>query len=179
MTFVEKSISFGGIHICNDFLNKDVYNTLEKKVKKLKYKATHQPYKQYYGNRFQAYPCYESFNKSITQLLQPHIQSEFGRELKNFNVVTRKILSSELKQSKVNTPFGLIHQDNTDFASIIYFDQTVSGGTNFFEYVIDKYPDISIGAYPNRLIVYNGRRPHAPAHDFTFEERYIVASFWD
>jgi len=180
MTEVEKEINFGGIRVCNQFLDNKSFDWLDKKVKKLKYIETYQPKGHYYGNRYQAYPCYENSNDlEISSLMRANITSLFGRQLKDFNLITRKTKSDELQKSKVNTPFGLIHSDDCDYASILYFDQTVSGGTCFFEYQLDKYPDITVGAYPNRFIAYSGRRPHAPAYDYTFKERYIVATFWN
>ena len=85
----------------------------------------------------------------------------------------------EVKRSKVNTVYGTIHKDSTELAAVLYFEQTTSGGTVFFENGIDKYPDISVGAYPNRLILYNAQRWHTAAADFTFKERHVLLIFFD
>ena len=94
---------------------------------------------------------------------------------KTFYCIARKAIIEEVKKSKINTPWAMVHYDPTDLTAILYFDQTSSGGTAFFEQVGDKYPDSTIGAYPNRLLMYNAKRFHAIATDFTFKERYILA----
>ena len=46
-------------------------------------------------------------------------------------------------------------------------------------YKFDKYPDIQIGAYPNRLIIYNATRFHAACNDFSFKETYKLNIFFN
>jgi len=179
MNIIEKNILNGDINIIPQFLDNKEFDNLKDNIQKLEYTPTYQPRFTYFGNRFQAYPCYENLDQSISNFLEKKIAKIFGRKLKDFNIIIRKTLSEELKKSKVNTAYGLTHSDDKQFASILHFDQTVSGGTVFFEHLYDKYPDITIGAFPNRLLMYNGRRFHAPAHDFTFEERYIIGTFWN
>ena len=40
-------------------------------------------------------------------------------------------------------------------------------------------PDIYVSAYPNRLVIYNGNRLHAPAFDYSFKERHSLAFFFN
>jgi len=177
---LEKNILSGGIFIQPNFLLENEFVDLFEKVKKLDYKETYQPNDVYFGNRFQAYPCYEKNDDDITKFLYSKIQPLFKRELKNFQCKIRKTLTDELKSSKVNTDMGIIHIDeDNDFASVLQFEQTVNGGTAFFENKWDKYPDITVGSYPNRIIIYKGKRNHAPMFDYTYKERYIIASFWN
>ena len=124
---------------------------------------------------------FNKMSKEISKLkykagYQPH-DRYFGNR---FQAYPRKMIAEELLKSKTNTPYGIVHQDNVNqFAAILFFHQSTSGGTAFFEYEDDKYPDIQIGAYPNRLIIYSAKRNHAPCNDFTFEETYKLNIFFD
>ena len=90
------------------------------------------------------------------------------------------MITEELLKSKTNTPYGLVHHDSDNqFAAVLPFYQSNSGGTAFFEYQSDKYPDIQIGAYPNRLIIYDAGRFHAACNDFTFKETYKLNIFFN
>ena len=59
----------------------------------------------------------------------------------------------------------------------MHFDQSYEGGTAFFEHYWDKIPDIYIGAYPNRLLLYSSNRWHCPSFDFSYKERDSLAFF--
>lgn len=172
-----ESILNGSIYLKPNFLSEVLYKGSINLLNNLEYEATYQPSEVYYGNRFQAYPCYQTTIGEETNVYKKHLQ-EILKVNFELTVIARKVLSEELRQSKVNDRYGLIHSDpNADIAGILYFDQTVSGGTAFFEHEWDKEPDIVVGAYPNRLLMYNAKRPHAPCQDFTFEERKILAFF--
>ncbi len=177
---IEDNILKGDIFIRPNFLPKNEFEDLFEKVKKLDYIEAYQPSDVYFGNRFQAYPCYEKNDEEITNYLYSKIQPLFKNQLLDFQCKVRKTLTDELKISKVNTDIGIVHTDeNNKFASVLQFDQTVNGGTAFFENMWDKYPDITIGSYPNRILIYKGKRNHAPMFDYTYKERYIIASFWN
>ena len=179
MFSVDEYILNGGIFIKPDFLYEKDFKDLEKTVKKIKMFESYQPRFYYFGNRFQAYPCYEAQSKKITNLMKNNIAKIFNRELIDFSCIIRKTISEELKKSKVNTKYGLIHKDDKQFASVLHLDQSVSGGTGFFENSFDKYADIDVGAFPNRILIYNGLRSHAPIQDYTYKERYVIATFWN
>lgn len=180
------SIRKGNIHIDNGFLNDDSYELLVNEVPKLNFIETYQPATEFYGNRFQAQPTWE-FNgiENIDKKLKKEFVSKLEKildiKIKKCKTVIRKTITSELIKSKVNTKYGLIHRDSVsdddfcDLAGVLYFTQSYDGGTAFFEKEFDKYPDIEISAYPNRLIMYDARRSHASCHDFTFEDRYVLA----
>ena len=176
---VEKYIDDGGVFIKPKCFSKSEFIQIQNKLKNLKLKETHQPLPVYFGNRYQAYPCYESDDKTITELMKIKITELFGRMIKDFNCVVRKTISKELEKSKVNTKYGLIHTDDKKYACVLHLDQTTSGGTGLFINQFDKYPDIEIGSQPNRMIIYSGKRNHAPAHDYTFMNRTIIAGFWN
>jgi len=171
----------GAFHLHPNFLESRLFEKLKSGLPTLKCKATYQPHKIYYGNRFQAYPCYEfnfpTLNPTIIPQLEAILQKKIDK--KSFECIIRKTVMEEVQRSKVNTIYGTIHKDTTELAAVLYFDQTSSGGTVFFEQNWDKYPDVSVGAYPNRLILYNAQRWHTAAADFTFKERYVLLIFFN
>jgi hypothetical protein len=173
-----ESIIEGSIYLKPNFLGDVLFKGSKNLLDNLEYDATYQPSEVYYGNRFQAYPCYQTIvGEDETKVYKKELQRIIDRDF-DLRVIARKVLSKELIKSKVNTKYGLVHSDsNADIAGILYFDQSVSGGTAFFEHEWDKEPDIVVGAYPNRLLMYNAKRPHAPCQDFTFDERKILAFF--
>ena len=171
----------GSIHIERNFLEPKLYDKMFKEMSKLKYKACYQPSAKYFGNRFQAYPTNEvdHWNK-YKDIVAQKIENLLGCKIKDVKLKFRKMITKELLKSKTNTPYGLIHHDpHNQFAAVLSFYQSNSGGTAFFEYISDKYPDIQIGAYPNRLIIYNAQRHHSPCNDFTFKETYKLNIFFD
>ena len=171
----------GSIHIERNFLEPKLYDKMFKEMSKLKYKACYQPSAKYFGNRFQAYPTNEvdHWNK-YKDIVAQKIENLLGCKIKDVKLKFRKMITKELLKSKTNTPYGLIHHDpHNQFAAVLSFYQSNSGGTAFFEYISDKYPDIQIGAFPNRLIIYNAQRHHSPCNDFTFKETYKLNIFFD
>jgi len=171
----------GSFHLHPNFLERKLFEKLKSDLPTLKYKTTYQPNKIYYGNRFQAYPCYELKFPAYNHIFIPKLEAILQKKInkKSFECTLRKTVIEELQRSKVNTIYGIVHKDTTAFGAVLYFDQTTSGGTVFFERDIDKYPDISVGAYPNRLILYNAQRWHAASSDFTFKERHVLLLFFN
>ena len=169
----------GSIHIQRNFLEPKLYTKMSKEISKLKYNAGYQPGGEYFGNRFQAYPVNEVDNwNKYKDIVVKKIEDLLECKIKNVHLKLRKIITKELLKSKVNTPYGLVHQDRYhQFAALLPFFQSNSGGTAFFEYQSDKYPDIQIGAYPNRLIIYDASRFHAACNDFSFKETYKLNIF--
>ena len=171
----------GSIHIERNFLEPKLYTKMLKEIPKLKYKAGYQPSAVYFGNRFQAYPTNEvdHWNK-YKDIVVKKIENLLGCKIKIVNLKLRKMITEELLKSKTNTPYGIVHHDaGSKLAAVLSFYQSNSGGTAFFEYSFDKYPDIQIGAYPNRLIIYDGSRNHSPCNDFTFKETYKLNIFFN
>jgi len=169
-------IKQGSIITKPQFLTNEQYNHTLNIFNNNKFYGSYQPSEVYYGNRLQAYPCYQyNLSKDENQLFEQLISEMLETKIQ-LHTIARKIITQELLQSKCNTQYGYVHIDKDfDLAGVLSFDQTVSGGTVFFENQWDKYPDISIGSYPNRLILYNAKRPHAPSQDFSFAERKILA----
>jgi len=171
----------GSIHIQRNFLEHKLYIKMCKEISKLKYIAGYQPGSEYFGNRFQAYPVNEvdHWNK-YKDIVVKKIENLLGCKIKNVNLKLRKIITKELLKSKTNTPYGIVHRDtDNQLAAILPFYQSNSGGTAFYENVSDKYPDIQIGAYPNRLIIYDAGRFHAACNDFSFKETYKLNIFFN
>ena len=169
----------GSIHIERNFFEKKLYEKIAKEIVKLKYFAGYQPGSHYYGNRFQAYPTYECTWPKYKKVIVKKIEKLLGCKIKDVSIKVRRTDMDEVAKSKFNTTYGLVHSDSTDFGAILCFNQTSSGGTAFFEYHFDKYPDISIGAFPNRMIIFNGKRHHTTQHDFTFKSFYKLLIFFN
>ena len=171
----------GGIGIKPNFFSGKDFMQMKDDLEQLKYKQTYQP-DTYYGNRLQAFPCYESSYDQLKDTIINRLEGVLKSDISSLNVIARKTLMSEVKQSKSYGKYGFIHRDVDDnketlIAGMMYFDQSFDGGTAFFENHWDKTPDIYVSAYPNRLILYHGHRWHAPAIDYTFEERKTLSFF--
>ena len=172
----------GGLYIKPDFFDVKDFLTMKDDLDELEYNKTYQPSGVYYGNRLQAFPCYElSYNKFKNKTLNilNHILKE---DITDLNIFARKTIMSEVRQSKSYDKYGFIHRDVNEnekplIAGMMYFDQSNDGGTAFFRNHWDKVPDINIGAFPNRMIMYSGHRWHAPSIDYTFEERKTLSFF--
>jgi len=169
----------GSIHIERNFFEEELYKKISKEILKLKLSPGYQPASYYYGNRFQAYPCHECNWLKYKKIIVNKIEHLLGCKIKDITIKVRRTDMDEVAKSKFNTTYGLVHSDPTDFGAILCFNQTSSGGTAFFEYHFDKYPDISIGAYPNRMIIFRGTRNHTAQHDFTFESIYKLLVFFN
>jgi len=169
----------GSIHIERNFFEEELYKKISKEIVKLKYSPGYQPGSYYYGNRFQGYPSHECGWSKYKKIIVNKIEHLLGCKIKDVSIKVRRTDMDEVARSKFNTTYGLVHSDPTDFGAILCFNQTSSGGTAFFEYHFDKYPDISIGAFPNRMIIFRGGRNHTAQHDFTFESVYKLLVFFN
>ena len=177
-------IKNGSIISIPNFLNN--YEELDSKKESYEYEAVYQPGGLEYGNRFQAHPCYETpffevYDKAMSNSIKEQIETLVGKKIIDFDSRLRLSISSELEKSHsfINKDFGFVHQDDKQFAGVLSFDQSFTAGTSFFEYSTDKIPDITYGAWPNRLVLYNGFRSHAACHDFTYERRYALLLFFN
>jgi hypothetical protein len=169
----------GSIHIERNFFEEKLYEKISKEIVKLKYSPGYQPGSYYYGNRFQGYPTYECEWSKYKKVIVDRMENLLSCKIKDVSIKVRRTDMDEVAKSKFNTTYGLVHSDPTDFGAILCFNQTSSGGTVFFEYHFDKYPDISIGAFPNRIIIFDGKRNHTTGHDFTFKSVYKLLIFFN
>lgn len=177
------SLLKGDIHIETNFFDEEIYKSVLDKISSIKTVSTFQPSTWTYGNRMQAMPCYESKFNFYQKFIVNKIQKILEIKINKYHCTYRKIKTEELKQSQCTGPYGFTHTDGKigriDLAAIMHFDQSYDGGTAFFEYPWDKKPDIYVSAYPNRLVIYNGNRLHAPAFDYSFKERHSLAFFFN
>ena len=178
----------GDIHIHPDFFEDNLYKQIIKKASSIKTKPTSQPQRKTYGNRMQAMPCHEALFNFKKDVIISKFEDLLGVKIINYECLYRKIKTAELKKSQCNARYGFIHKDTETFveesrisqyrlAGVMHFDQSYEGGTAFFEHYWDKVPDIYIGAYPNRLLLYNSNRWHCPSFDFSYKERDSLAFF--
>ena len=172
----------GDIHIVPRFFDDKTYISIINKIKKLKLKSSFQPHGARYGNRMQGMPCYESDFYFKKKFIIDKIENILGIKINYYHCLYRKIKTKELKQSQCTGQYGFTHTDGEkgqiDLAAIMHFDQSYDGGTAFFENSWDKKPDIYVSAYPNRLVLYNANRFHAPAFDHSYLERHSLAFFF-
>ena len=176
-------IKKGDIHIHPNFFDDNLFDSIKSDMRNLNYVSTYQP-DTYYGNRLQAYPCYEAEYNKYNSYITNKLSNILRRDVLDFKVIARKTLLSELKQSTSFGRFGFTHKDinsndKSIMAGMMYFEQSYGGGTAFFENYWDKEADIYVSAYPNRLVLYDGNRWHAPAIDKTFEERTTLSFFFN
>ncbi|SVC86676.1 uncharacterized protein METZ01_LOCUS339530 [marine metagenome] len=175
----------GGISQHIPFFEPDKFNSIKRDLDRLKYHPVHQPYKNNYGNRKQAFPCYESPYDKENDYITTGIETILQTKITDFKTVARKIILSEVKESPQNFgKYGFIHRDypigdrEPLIAGMMYFDQAYDGGTAFFNNQMEKVPDIYISAIPNRLVLYHGGIYHAPCLDYTFKERLTLSFFF-
>ena len=178
------SLLNGNIHIETNFFHNSTYESILKKISTVKTKKTYQPSNIKYGNRMQAMPCYESVFNFQNKFIINKIQKLLNIEIQNYRCTYRKIIIEELKKSQCLDKYGFTHTDGGGekipyLAAIMHLDQSYDGGTVFFQYPWDKKPDIYISAIPNRLIIYNANRFHAPSFDYSYNERHSLAFFFE
>ena len=183
MTDLKELIERGTVVTFCDFL--DVYDELDTRKENYEYNKTYQPDGLPYGSRRQAYPCYETLtlaeiDQEMDTTIRNKVQELFQQKITKWHCRIRFSLSSEVKECQAfkNTNYGFIHTDDKDFAGVLPFEQSLTGGTSFFSYHWDKVPDVTHGAWPNRMIVYNGKRWHAACQDYSFEKRSVLAIFF-
>jgi hypothetical protein len=184
MIELKDAIERGTIYTLCNFL--DVYDELDARKENYEYEETYQPVVYSYGSRFHAYPCYETeplelVDAEMNNIIQSKVQELFSEKIIDWQCRVRLSLSSEMKQSGAfkGGNYGFVHIDPYKFAGVLPFDQSPTGGTAFFEYHWDKVPDMTHGTYPNRLILYNGKRWHAAGQDFNIEKRYVLPLFFN
>ena len=185
-----------------DFFPREKYQKIERDVKNLDYKASFQPSTNTYGNRLQAFPCYESYYFDENPYMKSRLEDLLKTKITEFKCLARKTILDEIRVSPQNFgKYGLIHRDTTYQTSIpnagkagdvkgqniadrpmiagmMYFDQAYNGGTAFFFNQMERVPDIYVSAVPNRLVLYSGGIYHAPCFDYTFKERLTLSIFF-
>ena len=185
-----------------NFLPPEKFDSIKKDVESLDFKASYQPYTNTYGNRFQAFPCYESYYFKENPYMKSRLEDMLQTKITEFKALARKIVLDEIRVSPQNFgKYGLVHKDTTYKTSIpnagqtgqpqgqnlvdrpmiagmMYFDQAYNGGTAFFFNQMERVPDIYVSAVPNRLVLYSGGIYHAPCFDYTFKERLTLSIFF-
>ena len=172
----------GGLHIETNFFDRLTYQAITKKMATSKLIGTYHPKLTKYANRMQGMPCYQADFTFKKKEIINKIEALLEIKILKYHCIYRKIKTEELKESHcTGSKYGFTHTDEDPekhIAAIMHFDQSYDGGTAFFENFWDKKPDIYISAYPNRLIIYNANRLHAPAFDYSYKERNSLAFFF-
>lgn len=156
----------GTIYIENNFFNEEKFVDIKKDLFNLKYISTEQPSKDSLENRMEFYPINECAYSKQEKFVIKKIEDILECKIKNFIMKARKTIINEVKKSnQANGKYGFVHRDNKELAAILYFDHSIHGGTAFYRNYWDKYPEIEIGAYPNRCIIYDASRFHSSCID--------------
>ena len=184
MTPIVNMLEQHGIYIHNSFLVPEDFMDINDSFDNYNFEASYQPSGEFYGNRLQAYPVYESdlladINPELNSKIKARIEETLDHEIEEFYASLRYVINEEVKQSAQNDKYAIKHVDPRHCAGVLYFDQAVDGGTAFFRTIHDKKPETEIGAYPNRCIIYNGQSIHAPCNDFTYDKRRILVFFFN
>jgi len=174
----------GGMYIHNCFLIPEDFLTLQEKFMEYEFEADYQPHSEYYGNRLQAYPVYETdelekIDNDLYNKLKDRIKEIVGDEITEFSARLRYVDMNEIKESMQNQKYGIRHTDGKHCAGVLYFEQALDGGTAIYRNQFDQKPDTEVAAYPNRAVIYNGQQWHAPCNDFTYEKRKIICFFFN
>jgi len=178
-----KYILNGGVSQHPVFFTKEKFYSIKEDLDKVEWRKGYQPAGTYYGNRMQAFPCYEYPYEKENETIKKKLEDILQTNIIEFHCLARKTILSEVKQSTQNFgKYGLVHKDDNEnqspiIAGMMYFDQSFDGGTAFFKDQMEKVPDMYISAFPNRLVLYHGGRWHAPCLDYTFEERLTLSFF--
>jgi hypothetical protein len=78
-----------GIYIHNSFLVPEDFMDLNDSFDDYNFEASYQPSGEYYGNRLQAYPVYESdlledINPKLNDTIKARIEETLGHEIESF-----------------------------------------------------------------------------------------------
>ena len=176
----------GGIVTKSNFFTPEKFESIKQDIKTFDWEERHQPLKMAYGNRFQGMPCYQVIYDKENDYIIDKIEEIMKHPIKDFSMIARKILISEIKASPQDfSKYGFVHRDlerefvsESLLAGMMYFDQSYDGGTAFFHNQLEKAPDIYVSSFPNRLVLYNGGRYHANCFDYTMEERITFSFFF-
>lgn len=177
---LHEAIERGAVHIENNFFTDEIYKDIYFNLKQVSFHECYQPSRQLYYNRLEAYPCHEYWYNRYDEFILLKLRDILGCEIKDFSCFARKLIAEELKKSpQGNGKYGLVHKDDMDFACVLSLDESVNNGTAFYDKHYDRYPNMEIGAYPNRIIIYSGKRFHSTCYDFNLKESMKLVMFFN
>lgn len=171
------------LQVFDNFYNELEFNKIINESFSVEYNKTYQPYEEKFESRFDAYPCYENKINEKTDtynIFLKNFNEKINLPILQLNLIYRKVLTSELKQSPFNNrSIGLIHQDkDTDIAGLIYLNNdSIRSGTSIHNSPNHLVPNIIIGAKPNRFVCYTASYFHSANNNFLNEERYAQIFF--
>lgn len=179
---LHEAIKRGALHIEDNFFTPEIFKEIQHDLvyQKGSFIPTFQPFDDAHYNRFAAYPCHEFIWKKYDKYAIEKITFLLGCSIKNYNSFFRRTLTEDLKKApQVNQKYGLVHYDDNDFAGVLYFDDSVNSGTAFYNKWYERHPYTEIGAFPNRCVLYDGRRYHSCCSDFNLKASTKYLMFFD
>jgi len=173
------------IKIYDDFYTNEELGFIGFEIFSNYFTPSYQPFDNWYQNRFQAYPCYETKKFSNESFLYKMLYSKLNILLDNkidkLRTFLRKIITAEIEDKSIfKSISSLKHQDSDfDLAGLIYLNTfSILDGTRLFTaHGAQNEPDIVIGSKINRLIMYKADTWHEPGYDKHTEVRYIQPFF--
>jgi hypothetical protein len=177
---LHEAVTRGAVHIESNFFTEEIYKDIYFNLKQVSFNVCYQPSRTLYYNRLEAYPSHEYWYNRYDEFIVNKLKNLLGCEIKDFSCFARKLYAEELKKSpQGNGKYGLVHQDDMDFACVLSLDESVNNGTAFYEQAFHRAPFMEIGAYPNRLILYSGKRLHSTCYDFNLNESMKLVMFFN
>ena len=73
-----------------NFFPQEKYQKIERDIKNLDYKASFQPSTNTYGNRLQAFPCYESYYFDENPFIKSRLEDLLKTKITEFKCLARK-----------------------------------------------------------------------------------------
>jgi len=167
------------INVIDDFYPKPILGLMALKFLNLPFQGTWQSNQQYFHNREQAYPCYETFYLEQIDYGQAVFKEEFKKhtniDILHMTTFLRKTKLEELKKS----PSWGEHRQHIDppyydLAGLIYFNaNSLKDGTRMYSNDYDYEPTLIVGAKVNRCIFYRANTWHCPSMEQTVAERWV------
>jgi len=195
-----------GVHIVDDFLNKDFNKILKRIIKLPVVQEIETP-----GGSKNVYtlhnilPCHKTQNFDevepiLHRYFRKKLQKFFNTPFTTFNCFYRKVDNGYMKDSlqtkdvrSTNYPLGtgMLHKDQyltkkqfdgerteRPFGSVLYINTNDKEGTLFFKDNKNPIPEETVYAKKDRLLIFQGDRWHAPLHDFNKRYRVVVVFFY-
>jgi hypothetical protein len=149
----------------------------------LYFKPIYHSKQEFYQDRLQSYPCYETDWCNDDDYLKKVFIKTFEKKtnIKILHCLTF-LRKTKLNEFKKSASWGRLspHVDTDiwDLAGLIYMNSnSIKDGTLFYNNKQDYEPTAVIGSKLNRCVYYSSMQPHSPSNKQHVEERWIQPFF--
>ena len=102
-----------------NFFPQEKFESIKEDLKTLDYQATYQPSSKEYGNRLQAFPCYESYYHKENAYMKSRLENLLQTKITEFKTLARKTILDEVRSSpQMFGNYGFIHKDTSQGISV-------------------------------------------------------------